>query len=182
MEDKSVDRRSFLRGSAAVAAGAGLGALGAWADALAASAGMKALDRAQVATLLVMARRIYPHDRLEDKYYLGVVSALDGKSASDAGKAKLIGDGVRRLDTALGRPFKNADGAQQLAMLKGMVSNPFFQEVRGTSIVALYNQPDLWMKFGYEGPSYDKGGYLHRGFDDLSWLPDPPESASPKAG
>ncbi len=24
------------------------------------------------------------------------------------------------------------------------------------------------------------GGYLKHGFDDLKWLPDPPESASPK--
>jgi hypothetical protein len=28
-----------------------------------------------------------------------------------------------------------------------------------------------------EGPSFDKGGYLHRGFNDLDWLPDP-EAAS----
>jgi hypothetical protein len=26
---------------------------------------------------------------------------------------------------------------------------------------------------GYEGPSFDKGGYLNRGFNDLDWLPDP---------
>jgi hypothetical protein len=26
---------------------------------------------------------------------------------------------------------------------------------------------------GYEGPAYEKGGYLHRGFDDLDWLPTP---------
>jgi hypothetical protein len=25
---------------------------------------------------------------------------------------------------------------------------------------------------GYEGPSFDKGGYLERGFNDLDWLPD----------
>jgi len=24
---------------------------------------------------------------------------------------------------------------------------------------------------GYEGPSFDKGGYINRGFDDLDWLP-----------
>ena len=24
-----------------------------------------------------------------------------------------------------------------------------------------------------EGASFDQGGYLHRGFDDLDWLPDP---------
>jgi hypothetical protein len=31
----------------------------------------------------------------------------------------------------------------------------------------------VWELVGYEGPSYDRGGYLHRGFDDLDWLPRP---------
>lgn len=180
MNKRDVDRRTFLRGSAAAAAGAGLVALGPWADALAATISTKALSSRQAATLLVMARRIYPHDRLEDRYYVGVVEAIDGKAAADPAKAKMLSDGIARLDRALGKPFKDAAAAQQVAMLKGMASDPLFQEVRGTSVVALYNQPDLWRKFGYEGPSFDKGGYLHRGFNDLAWLPDPPETASPK--
>jgi hypothetical protein len=28
----------------------------------------------------------------------------------------------------------------------------------------------VWAKFGYEGPSADKGGYISRGFDDIDWL------------
>ena len=35
------------------------------------------------------------------------------------------------------------------------------------------NQKALWPKFGYEGSSFEHGGYLHRGFNDLDWLPDP---------
>ena len=26
---------------------------------------------------------------------------------------------------------------------------------------------------GYEGTSFDKGGYVNRGFNDLDWLPEP---------
>ena len=63
---------------------------------------------------------------------------------------------------------------------KGMRADGFFQAVRGTSVTALYNNKELWPLFGYEGSSYEFGGYLHRGFNDLSWLPDPPETASPK--
>jgi hypothetical protein len=37
--------------------------------------------------------------------------------------------------------------------------------------VALYDSAEVWDLLGYEGPSFDKGGYLHRGFDDLDWLP-----------
>ena len=46
----------------------------------------------------------------------------------------------------------------------------FFHKVYSTTIVSLYNQPEVWPKFGYEGPSSAKGGYLHRGFNDLNWL------------
>ncbi len=38
-------------------------------------------------------------------------------------------------------------------------------------MVALYDDKEVWEILGYEGASYDKGGYLHRGFDDLDWLP-----------
>jgi hypothetical protein len=37
--------------------------------------------------------------------------------------------------------------------------------------VALYDDAEVWDLLGYEGASFDKGGYLHRGFDDLDWLP-----------
>ncbi len=38
----------------------------------------------------------------------------------------------------------------------------------------------MWKVFGYEGEAFSQGGYLHRGFNDLNWLPEPPEEASPK--
>ena len=43
----------------------------------------------------------------------------------------------------------------------------------------LYNNPQVWQAFGYEGEAFEYGGYIERGFDDLGWLPDPPEDASP---
>ena len=49
----------------------------------------------------------------------------------------------------------------------------FFKLVHATTVVALYDDHEVWDLLGYEGPSFDKGGYLHRGFDDLDWLPRP---------
>ena len=37
--------------------------------------------------------------------------------------------------------------------------------------VSLYNNKEVWPKFGYEGASADKGGYINRGFNDIDWLP-----------
>ena len=47
----------------------------------------------------------------------------------------------------------------------------FFQKVRGDLVVSLYNQKELWPKFGYEGSSAEHGGYIKRGFADIDWLP-----------
>ena len=38
-------------------------------------------------------------------------------------------------------------------------------------MTTLYNDPQVWEKLGYEGPSAEQGGYLSRGFDDIDWLP-----------
>jgi hypothetical protein len=54
---------------------------------------------------------------------------------------------------------------------RGIEETEFFKKLRSDLVVSLYNQKDLWPKFGYEGASAEKGGYLHRGFDDISWLP-----------
>ena len=47
----------------------------------------------------------------------------------------------------------------------------FFQKVRGDLVVSLYNQKEVWPKFGYEGSSAEHGGYIKRGFADIDWLP-----------
>ena len=58
-------------------------------------------------------------------------------------------------------------------MLTEVAETPFFSLVHSTTVVALYDDHEVWDLLGYEGASFDKGGYLHRGFDDLDWLPDP---------
>jgi hypothetical protein len=42
----------------------------------------------------------------------------------------------------------------------------------GACVVGIYNNPEVWPIFGYEGESAAMGGYINRGFDDISWLKD----------
>jgi hypothetical protein len=51
-----------------------------------------------------------------------------------------------------------------------MDSGAFFQKIRGGLVTGLYNQKAVWPLFGYEGESFSQGGYLERGFDDISWI------------
>ena len=51
--------------------------------------------------------------------------------------------------------------------------------VRGKCVTSLYDNEMAFAALGYPGSSWEKGGYIARGFQDLKWLPDPPAEASP---
>jgi hypothetical protein len=59
---------------------------------------------------------------------------------------------------------------ERVAILKGMETSPFFQKIRGTLVTGIYNNQEVWPTFGYEGESASQGGYINRGFNDVSWL------------
>ncbi len=173
-----VSRRLFLKTSSFTAFGTvalGSGAMlldprGAWAMTL------KSLQPQTMATLILMARDIYPHDRLTDAIYAKAVAGYDDQSATDPATKTLIEEGCAGLDKSAQAAW-NVDYVrvgweeQRTALLRGIQESAFFQTIRSGLVTSLYNQEDIWMKFGYEGASADKGGYLHRGFDDINWLP-----------
>jgi hypothetical protein len=170
------DRRVFLKGAAttvpavAIASSAGLGVSDAWAD------DATTLTPATLKTLVKVARDIYPHDFLGDGYYITAIKPWDGKAAKDPATRSLISDGVAELDKAANDRHKVAYAQvpweiERVALLQQIEQSPFFQKVRGDLIVSLYNQKELWPKFGYEGSSAEHGGYIQRGFADIDWLP-----------
>ena len=183
MNRSGMNRRRFLETSSQAAAGVVIAAVGgttllmasdgAWAMSL------ETLSAADATTLLKALRVIYPHDSLGDQYYAAVVAALDEDAKGGGETAGLLKDGVAGLDQAYGIPFAELSEGNQLRVLTAIQDTPFFQTIRGKAVVALYNNPLVWQAFGYEGASFEEGGYLERGFDDLGWLPEPPPEASP---
>jgi hypothetical protein len=174
-------RREFLKGSGVlvgtIPAASVLAALApspVWAVEL------KALSKAEGEALLKMARVIYPHKRLPDAVYALVAKDLDAGAAKDAGTAKTLREGVAALNKAAGGNFAKAAEAKKLAAVKSLEGSPFFGAVRGQCVTSLYDNDMAYKAFGYPGASFDKGGYITRGFQDLKWLPAPPEAASPK--
>jgi len=61
--------------------------------------------------------------------------------------------------------------SDRVTLLQGIEQTAFFKAMRSDLVVSLYNQEELWPKFGYEGSSAEHGGYIKRGFDDINWLP-----------
>jgi hypothetical protein len=170
------DRRVFLKGAAstvpvvAAATTAGLGIKDAWAD------DAVALSPATLKTLVKVARDIYPHDMLTDTYYITAVKPWDDKAAKDPATKTLITEGISRLDQDARERYQVAYAdvaweADRVVLLRRIEQSEFFQKVRGDLVVSLYNQKELWPKFGYEGSSAEHGGYIKRGFSDIDWLP-----------
>ncbi|MHC2885238.1 hypothetical protein ACVI53_008108 [Bradyrhizobium barranii subsp. barranii] len=127
-------------------------------------------------TLLKVARDIYPHDVLGDSYYITAIKPWDGKAAKDPAVKLLIIDGITRLDQNARDRHKVAYAevpweADRVVLLKEIEQSDFFQKVRGDLVVSLYNQKEVWPRFGYEGSSAEHGGYINRGFADIDWLP-----------
>lgn len=181
-------RREFLETGLTTAAGAtafvsGLAQLGCAAPETARQPGpdlaISVLDDHEAETLLKMSRQVYPHDHLDDSFYWKVVVDLDAEASTTPATLRLMREGIATLDGTAGE-FIGLSSDSQVAALKKIESSEFFQKVRGTELVSLYNNPAVWEHFVYEGPSYRRGGYLTRGFNDLRWLPDPPEDAGPK--
>jgi hypothetical protein len=171
MRTESMDRRVFLKSTGMAAGivilggGVMMASDGAWAMSLA------QLKPEQGATLIRMTRDLFPYDAIDDGPYAKVVEALDAEAAKDEKTAVLLTEGVKKLDGDTGGNYAGEGEAKRLAALKASAGSPFFQKVQSAMISGFYNDHDVWAKLGYEGSSADKGGYIHRGFDDIAWLP-----------
>ena len=129
-------------------------------------------DRAH-RVLVRLLRVAYPHERFPDGPYERTAAAIEDAAHANAVDDRALTRGLAGLDRAAGGDFLSLDDAAAEALLRDRADEYFFRRIRSTAVVALYDAADVWELLGYEGPSFDKGGYLHRGFDDLDWLPRP---------
>lgn len=81
--------------------------------------------------------------------------------------------GLNDLDLMRTVPFSELEDDPALTVLRGVQDAPFFVDILNVAGIALYNDAEVWDLLGYPGPSFHKGGYLERGFNDLDWLPEP---------
>jgi hypothetical protein len=169
-ETRGLSRRQLL--SRSIAAGAsfvvGAGYLAApdaaWATEVA------ALQPETMATLVQMARDIYPHDRVPTEFYVIAVKGYDTAEAAAEIEAGIAG--LNAAAQGKGHASYLAMGWERdrVDVLRGMEQSAFFQKIRGGLVTGLYNQKAVWPLFGYEGESFSQGGYIDRGFNDINWL------------
>ncbi len=177
-DDRNVGRRGFLAASGVLtgllAAG---GPLVLLAPARAWAVELKALSGGQGATLLSVARTIAPHDTLEDAAYAVVVRSIDIDVAASPDVRATVLSGI----ATLGEEFVTAAEPVRVRALTAIEQSDFFRLMRARTLATLYSSEVAYAHFGYQGEAFSKGGYLARGFDELTWLPDVPlEDSGPR--
>lgn len=173
-----VSRRGFIGGAGATTVG--LFALTVGAGTIASPSGgwamsVKNLTPETMRTLVQLARDIYPHDHLADTHYAAAVAGYDDMAGEDEAAKAMIEGGVAMLDRLAAAAHAKRYVAvgweiDRVALLRRIENDVFFQTIRGGLVTGLYNNKDVWARFGYEGSSWEQGGYLDRGFDDIDWV------------
>lgn len=170
-EHIGMDRRTFLATTSMVGA-----TLMAGADKLLAAT----LDKTQADQLLRMVQDIYPHPKLLTlAHYQTVAATVTSKIGADAAKAVALKEGLVRINAKAqalhGKPYtKITDANSREGVLRHFQNEAFFQNVRWAAYFAIYDNKKIWPLFGYEGSSVEHGGYIDRGFSDITFVPKGP--------
>jgi hypothetical protein len=169
MNESTTTRRRFLAAAIAFAGITG-GTIGpaalrfgsAWAQ-----TGV-ARDASTYDAIIRMARLLLPHDALSDDTYADVFN--------DALTATLGDDLLTAVEDLLNAQqstvFMSIDEEAQLAAIRGIENEAAFAGLLAALKTHMYGHPAVWEVLGYEGPSYQNGGYLNRGAGDIDWLPE----------
>jgi hypothetical protein len=128
------------------------------------------LDLELVKQLVAIYRIMFPHNGVPDGFYEYVVRKLDDKAAQNESLPRLLSEGIEALNGQTVSAWSTLSEEAKLEALMRAEQTPFFQTLRSDFVLYFYSNPAIWPLFGYEGPSNDQGGYLHRGFNDIDWI------------
>jgi hypothetical protein len=134
-------------------------------------------DDAQKLMLLRIARDIYPHETLLDNApYQAVIDSILGEAGKDEKVAKLVSDGLADVNARSQSVYKVnyvdiKEPMKREGILRQIELTDFFQKIRGGLLFGLYNNKALYPKFGYDGSSWEKGGFINDpSFGKVDWF------------
>lgn len=123
--------------------------------------------------LVRVIRVAFPHGKIPDGPYERTAEKILDEAAESTWWRVALTQGLNALNVLSGGDFTALPDGEALEVLRKVEDSTFFGFVRRTTVLNFYDDPEVWDCLGYEGPSFDKGGYINRGFNDLDWLPDP---------
>ncbi len=111
-----------------------------------------------------------PHDSIPDDVYAEVLGIVIADFADSMPQSLAAAEDA--LNEQTDGDFIEADEASQLDALRTIQDARFFTEILTALRMSMYNHAAAWKVMGYEGPSWQKGGYLNRGAGEIDWLPE----------
>lgn len=119
-----------------------------------------------------LVRGLYPHDHLSNGPYRRAAARILAESQSDPELSTLVGVAIEVATRELGS-IETSRAEQLTTWWESHEPDPYFAAIRARVCFHLYDDREVWEHLGYPGASYALGGYVHRGFDALDWLPTP---------
>ena len=122
--------------------------------------------------LVLLARRLFPHRALSNQPYLSAATTFVQRAEKSADLAKLLKSGIASLQKISAGDWPAQAEPKQIAAMKAIEATAFFASLRFHVLMSIYQNREVWKQIGYEGSSFEQGGYINRGFDDIDWLPE----------
>ena len=119
-----------------------------------------------------MARRLYPHSDLPDSVYVQILDDALTATAGDPAFADSLAAAENALNGQQNADFVDLEERGQMAALQAVEQSAFFVAIQTAVRQRLYNHRAYWDLIGYDGPSWQFGGYLNRGAGEIDWLPE----------
>ena len=127
-------------------------------------------------TLVRLLKVAYPHASFPDGPYERTAEAVLAAAAADPRQLAQLLQGLSDLNMLSRCRSSSSATTSRSRCSAASKARAFFANVPAAAVVALYDDHEVWELLGYEGASFDQGGYLNRGFNDLDWLPEPKRS------
>ncbi len=122
-----------------------------------------------LAALIVV---LFPHKNINPSVYEEVAELVRAQLSAREDWARLQQEGRAALNAAAGAPWESLEMGARVKAAEVISKTRFFKTVYQAALFEFYSHPAVWALVGYPGSSAEQGGYLHRGFDDIDWLPE----------
>lgn len=155
-------RRDFIITASAFV---GLGALAGCAR----DEDQSSLEDGEFDAVAALISVLFPHQDIAASTYRDIATIVRQKLEMRDDWQALRVDGDAALKSGGG--WASLDEAGRVALTEAIQESAFFKAVYQTALIEFYSHPDVWHHVGYPGSSVEEGGYFHRGFDNIDWLP-----------
>ncbi len=172
---RAVERRIFLKFFAMVFGG-GYASFSHWPITVEASDGQQtqtSLSADEIEVLTAYSHSLLPILEPAHPRYRQVAKKLAELASQNDGMAGFIRGGINAVEIPDQEVWHNLSTEQRAKLVAKQEATPFFGFLHWTTSEIVMREEALWQRLGYQGSAIEQGGYIHRGFDDIDWLPQP---------